>query len=516
MITRDASGPTPTRPRRRKRSREAAPTSERGPAYIRRSLPTLDVLDEDRLATIESHADKILQEIGVEFRGDQETLRLWRDAGADVKRERVRFDPGLVRSIVRATAPRDFVHHARNPDRSVRIGGENVVFAPGYGSPFVRDLEGGRRYGTIADFRNFVKLTYLSPWLHHSGGTVCEPVDLPVNKRHLDMVRAHVRCSDKPFLGSITAPERARDSVDMARIVFGRDFTEAHCVVMGNVNVNSPLVFDGQITGAVRAYSGANQGILIVPFILGGAMGPVTTAGAIAQALAEAMVGVALTQLVRPGAPAILGNFLSSMSLRSGAPTFGMPEPAVGYFAVGQLARRLGVPLRCGGALTASKIADAQAAQESANSLWPTVLCGANYVLHSAGWLEAGLTMGYEKFIIDADQLGMMHVVLGGLVVDENTLAMDAFREVSPGKHFLGCAHTMANYRTAFYDSKIADNDSFEQWTENGSKDAAQRANERCKKMLEAYEPPPIDEARGEELDDFVARRKSATPDSWV
>ncbi len=310
-----------------------------GPAYITRKIPTYQMLSDEGLAQFDLHADRILKEIGIEFRGDAEALELFRKAGADVKGERVRFEPGHVRALCK-TAPEVFTQHARNPARSVQIGGKATVFSPSYGSPFVSDLEGGRRYGSLTDFENFIKLAYISPWLHHSGGTVCEPVEIPVNKRHLDMVYAHMRWSDKAFMGSVTAPERARDSVEMCRILFGADFVDKNCVILGNVNVNSPLVWDGMMTGAIRAYAEANQCSVIVPFILGGAMGPVTTAGALAQAYAEAMVGIALTQLVRPGAPAIFGNFLSSMSLRSGAPTFGMPEPSLAYFAFGALARR--------------------------------------------------------------------------------------------------------------------------------------------------------------------------------
>ena len=217
----------------------------------------------------------------------------------------------------------------------MQIGGDATVFSPAYGSPFVRDLEGGRRYGALEDFCNFIKLAYASPWLHHSGGTICEPVDVPVNKRHLDMVYSHIRYSDKPFMGSVTAPERAADSIEMCRILFGADTVESNCVILGNINVNSPLVYDDTMTGALKTYAAANQCAVVVPFILGGAMGPVTNAGAIAQALAEAMAGIALIQLIRPGAPAILGNFLSSMSLKSGAPTFGTPEPALGYYVIG-------------------------------------------------------------------------------------------------------------------------------------------------------------------------------------
>ena len=329
------------------------------------------------------------------------------------------------------------------------------------------------------------------------------------------MVHAHLRWSDKPLMGSVTSAERAADSVAMTRIVFGEDFVDRHCVIMGNINVNSPLVYDVTMTGALREYAAANQCVVVTPFILGGAMGPVTTAGALAQALAESMVGVALAQLVRPGAPVILGNFLSSMSLRSGAPTFGTPEPAMAYLAIGQLARRLGVPLRCGGALTGSKVADAQAAQESADSLLPALLGGAHFVLHAAGWLEGGLVMGYEKFVLDADHCGMMHTFAAGMPLDENAFAMEAFREVGPGRHFLGCAHTLANYETAFHEPEMADNSAFEQWQEAGAQDANQRAASRVKALLAAYEAPPMDEAVAEALDAFVAKRKAQMPDAW-
>ena len=383
--------------------------AERTP-FLTRKLAPFEVLDDEGLSLLEENADTILQEVGLIFRGDPEALRLLREGGADVDGERVRFPRGMCRSIVRASAPREFTQFARNHDNDVRIGGNATVFAPNYGSPFVRDLDNGRRYGTIEDFRNLVKLTYASPHLHHSGGTVCEPVDVPVNKRHLDMVYAHMRYSDKAFMGSVTAPERARDTVDMARLLFGADYLEDHPVILSLVNANSPLVWDSIMLGAARAYAEANQAVLVTPFILAGAMAPVTVAGASAQTLAEALGGMTFVQLVRPGAPVVLGSFASSMSMQSGAPTFGTPEPALVLYVMAALARRLGVPFRSGGSLCASKVADAQAAYESAATLHPTVLAGVNFVLHAAGWLEGGLTVGYEKFILDADQCGMMQV----------------------------------------------------------------------------------------------------------
>ena len=485
-----------------------------GRPYIVRRIPTYDIMSEENLRRIEETADRILAEIGIEFRDDPVALEHWKGAGATVEGVRVKFEPGMLREILK-TAPVEFTQHARNGEKSVRIGGKNVVFSPAYGSPFVMDLDKGRRYGTIEDFRNFVKLAQSSPWLHHSGGTICEPVDVPVNKRHLDMVYSHIRYSDRAFMGSVTAESRAEDSIDMARIVFGHDFVDRNCVILGNVNVNSPLVWDGTMTLALRAYARANQAAVIVPFILGGAMGPVTNAGAIAQSLAETMAGCALTQLERPGAPVIFGNFLSSMSLRSGSPTFGTPEPAIGSMVVGQLARRLNLPLRCSGNFTTSKLPDAQAMNEATMSMLAAVHCGANFILHSAGFLDGLLSMSYEKFVMDADFCGALHTYLDGVRVDDNQLALDAFREVGPGSHFFGCAHTMANYETAFWDSGIADNDPFEKWQDAGSEDAAIHANRRWKKVLDEFEAPPLDEAIDEALKEFIARRKTSMDDAW-
>ena len=323
--------------------------------FLTRTLAPFEVLNEEGLATIEYNADTILEQVGIDFR-DEEALAAWREAGADVQGERVRFARGMCRHLVQATAPSSFTQYARNPANNVEIGGPHTVFAPAYGSPFVRDLDRGRRYGTIEDFQNFVKLTYLSPWLHHSGGTVCEPVDLPVNKRHFDMVYAHMRWSDKPFMGSVTHPDRAQDTVDMARVLFGADFLEDHPVVLSLANANSPLVWDSSMLGAARVYARANQAVLMTPFILAGAMSPATVAGAATQTLAEALAGMAYVQLVRPGAPVVFGSFASSMSMQSGAPTFGTPEPALVLYILAAVARRLRVPFRSGGALCASKI----------------------------------------------------------------------------------------------------------------------------------------------------------------
>ena len=343
--------------------------------YITRKIREYEVLDEEGLSLIEANADRVLEEIGIEFRDDPEALDLWRDAGADVRGERVHFPKGLCRSLLE-TAPSAFTQHARNPERSVQIGGKATVFAPVYGPPFVRDLEGERRYATIQDFENFVKMAYLAPSMHHSGGTVCEPVDIPVNKRHLDMVHAHMRLSDKPFMGSVTAPERAQDTVEMCKILFGTDFVDQNCVVVNLINANSPMVFDETMLGAAKVYARNNQACIVSPFILAGAMSPVTVTGTLTQILAEVLAGASFTQLIRPGAPVLFGTFAASISMQSGAPTFGTPEPSLVSYGAAQLARRLGLPFRTGGSLCGSKVPDAQAAHESSNTLNTTVLAG--------------------------------------------------------------------------------------------------------------------------------------------
>lgn len=489
--------------------------------FITRQIPYYEVLGNEGLELLEHNADTILQEIGIDFRDDAEALQLLKAAGADVQGERARFPRGMCRAIVQRSAPREFTQHARNPAHTVVIGGNRTVFAPAYGSPFVRNLDEGRRYAKIEDFRNFVKLAYMSTSLHHSGGTICEPVDLPVNKRHLDMVYSHMKYSDKPYMGSVTHPERAQDTIEMTKILFGDGYLDPQtgkprtCII-SLINANSPLTWDATMLGALKTYARANQATIVTPFILAGAMSPVTVAGTVSQTLAESLAGMTLAQLVNPGAPVVLGSFASSLSMQSGAPTFGTPEPALVLYVMAALARRLGVPFRSGGGLCASKIPDAQAAFESANTMIPTCLGGVNFVLHTAGWLEGGLAMGYEKFVMDADQAGMMHTLLAGVDLSENGQALDAIREVGPGKHFLGCAHTQANFQTAFYRSPLADNNSFEQWEAEGGSDMARRANASWKKQLAEYEAPPLDPATDEALLDYMNRRKASFPDSNV
>jgi trimethylamine--corrinoid protein Co-methyltransferase len=301
--------------------------------------------------------------------------------------------------------------------------------------------------------------------------------------------------------------------VELARIAFGGDLQD-RTVMTSLINASSPLVWDATMLASAEVYAAANQATIITPFILAGAMAPTTSAGVAAQTLAESLAGMAFTQLVRPGAPVIFGSFASSMSMQTGAPTFGTPEPAIVLYAVAALARRLGVPFRSGGSLCASKLPDAQAAYESAATLQPTILGGVNFVLHAAGWLEGGLAIGYEKFVLDCDQLGMMATFVKGLDMSDNGQAVDAIIEHEPGTHFLGTAHTLANFETAFYRSPIADNNSVEQWEAEGSQDLAQRANASWKKQLASYEAPPLDPAVDEALQDYMNRRKATFADS--
>ncbi len=483
--------------------------------YIERNIPNFEVLTEEALEIIEYNAETILEEVGVNFVNNPAALDRWRAAGAMVDGERVRIPRGLARKLI-STAPSQFTQHARNPERNVVIGGKSLVLAPVYGPPFVRDMDGGRRYATMEDFRNFVKLGYMSKWLHHSGGTVCEPTDVAVNKRHLDMLLAHMTLSDKPFMGSVTEPSRAQDSVEMCEILFGKEFVQENTVMTSLINVNSPMTFDDVMMGAMEVYAANNQACILSPFIVGGAMAPVSVAGTLTQVLAEVLAGISYNQLIRPGAPVIFGAFVTSIDMNSGAPTFGTPEASHILYGAGQLARRLNLPFRSGGGLCGSKLPDAQAAYETANTLNAALMGGVNFMLHACGWLEGGLVSSYEKFVMDADQLGVLHHLAKGVMSDENAQAMDAIREVGPGGHYLGCAHTQANFKDAFWRTNVLDYKPFETWEEEGARDTMTLANQKVKTMLATYEEPELDPAIKAALETYVAEKKASMPDSFL
>ena len=482
---------------------------------IERNIPLYDLLDETTLEIIERNAETVLAEIGVNFVDNPPALDRWRAAGAEIEGERVRIPRGLARKLC-ATAPSTFTQHARDPNKSVEIGGKNLVLAPVYGPPFVRDSNSGRRYATMEDFKKFVKLGYMSKWLHHSGGTVCEPTDVAVNKRHLDMLLAHMTLSDKPFMGSVTEPSRAQDSIEMCEILFGADFVRDNTVMTSLINVNSPLTFDNTMMGALEIFAAHNQASILSPFIVGGAMAPVSIVGTLTQVLAEVMAGVAYSQLVRAGSPVIFGTFVTSIDMNSGVPNVGAPEAAQITYGAGQLARRMGLPYRSGGGFCGSKLPDAQAGYESANSLNAALLGGVNFMLHACGWLEGGLVASFEKFVMDADQLGILHKFAKGVENDENAQAMGAIEEVGPSGHYLGCAHTQANFKDAFWRSELLDYKPYETWEDEGARDTQALATARVIKLLNDYQQPALDPEIEQRLHDYVAAKKASMPDSFT
>ncbi len=509
-MTRTRSSPRSSR--RRRAAGERAPPEVRAP-FILRKLSTFNVLSEAGLEQIEANADAILAETGMEFQGDPEILGIFAGAGCDVHQTRVRFAPGFCRRTIKATAPAQFTQHARNPANNVQLGGDASVLSPSWGPPFVHDLDRGRRYGAYEDFVDLVKLHHTLPWLHHSGGVVCEPVDLPANKRHLDMLYGHIRHSDRAFMGAFIGAERAGHAIDMARIVFGEDFVAENAVLYCVSNTNAPLVMDSHMSGALKTYARAGQPVACTPWVLTGAMSPSTVAGTLAQVLAETLAAMALTQLVSPGAPCLMGSFASTMSMKSGAPTFGTPEAGLMVLAAGQLARRLGVPLHTVGTLSSSKLPDAQSQQEAAWGLMMSMFAGANLINHATGWLEGGLVTSFEKTILDHDICGKIGRFFDGIDMSENAQAMEAIAATGPGQHFLGSEHTQANFMTALFRPWSPDENSFEQWHAAGEKDAASRANAIWKERLEAYEDPGLDPDIDAALQDYIAARKAEKPD---
>ncbi len=503
-----------TRKKRRNKRRGSGESRPQPSApYIKRKIGTLNVLSEEGLCLIEENADRILHETGMEFSDDPDILNTFKDAGCDIQGSRVRFEPGFCRKIIQASAPSSFYQHARNPKNNVLIGSDATVLCPSWGPPFVRDLDKGRRYATYNDFETLVKLHHTIPWLHHSGGVVCEPVDLPANKRHLDMLYAHIQYSDRPFMGAFIGAERASHSIDMARILFGKETIENQPVLYCVSNTNAPLVMDANMSGSLKTYATANQPVACTPWVLTGAMSPCTIAGTLAQVLAEAMACLSLVQLINPGAPCLMGSFASTMSMQSGSPTFGTPEAGQMVLAAGQLARRLGVPLHTVGTLSASKLPDGQSQQEGTWGLLMAMFAGANVINHATGWLEGGLTTSFEKTIVDADLCGKVARFFDGIDLSENAQAMDAIATTGPGQHFLGSDHTQQNFLTALFRPETADNNSFEQWTSDGEFDSADRANKLLKERLEAYQQPVLDPAIDEALKDYIEQRKAEKPD---
>ncbi|MFD2054836.1 trimethylamine methyltransferase family protein [Mesorhizobium calcicola] len=473
---------------------------------LERGLPYMDLLSQEDLLRLHNISMQILEEIGIEFR-DDEAVELWRAAGADVVGQRVRIDRNQLLELV-AKAPETFTVVARNPAKTISLGGRKSIFVPAYGSPNVLDLEGKRRNSTITDFVNFAKLAYQAPAIHMTGGVLCEPMDIAVPKRHLHMNYSLIRYSDKPFMGAVTSRERAEDTVAMAKIVFGDEFVQDNTVIISLANCNSPLVWDATMLDSVKVYSANNQAMIFAPFVLGGASTAASTVAAVAQLNAEALAGIAFAQLVRPGAPCIYGQWLATVSMKSGAPMAGTPEICHMNLLVGQLARHYKLPWRCSGSNTSSKLVDAQAGYEAARNMYGALIAGANFVLSTTGYLEAALTQSYSKFMLDAEQMVMFYKLGQGIVMREMDEALDAIRQSEPGSHYLGTEHTLKNFEHAFFVPELMNHDSFEQWSFNGSKDANTRGIEAAVRALKEYEAPPIDEAVDEALLDFIKRRE--------
>lgn len=508
----DTDAPVERRKRTGGRGAERSRKSLGGSKYLNlvNTLQKSKIVDDETIEAIHEASLTVLEEIGMDVILP-EARSLMKAAGADVSpgTDRVRFDRGLITEMI-ASAPSGFTLHARNPMRNVQIGGNNLVFAQIASAPFVADRDGGRRAGNQEDYRKLVKLAQSYDVIHTTGGYPVEPVDIHASVRHLDCLSDMVKLTDKVFHAYSLGKQRNLDALEIARI--GRGITpeqmEQEPSLFTIINTSSPLRLDGPMLQGIMEMSVRNQVVVVTPFTLAGAMAPVTIAGALVQQNAEALSGIAFTQMVRRGAPVMYGGFTSNVDMKTGAPAFGTPEYMKAVIAGGQLARRYGIPYRTSNT-NASNTLDAQAAYESAMSLWALTQGGGNFIMHAAGWSEGGLTASFEKFILDVDMLQMVAEFLKPLDVSTDALGLDAIRDVGPGGHFFGTPHTLARYETAFYSPILSDWRNFETWTEAGRPTTYDHANRIFKEKLNDYERPPLDPAIEEELDAFVARRKA-------
>lgn len=477
---------------------------------LTRNMPLVEPLSPEEIEKIDNASMSILEEVGVIFRDDI-ALEDWKRAGADVDGDLVKLDRNLVRELIKSI-PSEITYHARNPEKSVGIGNNNSIFVPMTGAPYLRDLDDVRRNPTLDDLANFHKLSHMLPGLHSSAHHIVEPMDHPVSHRHLRITYSSMKHSDKTFMGMTTSGKNAEDVLDMCGVLFGDEFMESHAVVTGNCNGNSPLVWDETMLSAMRAFNRRNQPVLCSPFVLGGANTPASTVPAVAQLNAEALSALAYTQVVRKGCPAIYGHYLSTVSMQSGAPMAGTPEISLMNFMIGQMARFYDVPWRTSNTLGGAKTLDAQSGYESATTLMAVMLSGANYIWHSAGWNEAGMHCSMAKFVIDAEQCAMAYRMMEGLKWDDFDEALSAVRDIGPGGHYLGHEHTQANFQKAFFMPTLFDNNSYEQWVAEGSKDATTRALEKARKLINDYQEPKLDEGVNEALLDYIARREREIP----
>ncbi|SLN44460.1 trimethylamine methyltransferase family protein [Pseudooctadecabacter jejudonensis] len=477
---------------------------------LKRQLPLTEPMTPDQVEQIDAASMDILENVGVQFRDDI-ALADWKQAGAKVVGDMVYLDRHLVRDLI-ATIPETFTYHARNPANSLPFGGDHGIFVPMTGAPFLRDLDDVRRNPTLEDLANFHKLSHMLPSLHSSAHHIVEPYDHPISQRHLRITYSSMKYSDKTFMGMTTSPKNAEDVMDMCAILFGEAYLDTHPVVTGNCNGNSPLVWDETMLGALRAFSKRNQPVLCSPFVLGGANTPASVPATVAQLNAEALSALAYTQVVRRGAPAIYGHYLSTVSMKSGAPMAGTPEISLMNFMIGQMARHYGVPWRTSNTLGGAKTFDAQAGYESAMTLNAVLMAGANYMWHSAGWNEAGMHCSTAKFIVDAEMCEMGYRMAQGIDWTDFDAALAAVPDVGPGGHYLGHPHTLDHFQKAFFMPEMFDNNSIEQWQAEGSVEITERALTKARAMLNEYEEPKLDIAVDEALRDYIARREREIP----
>lgn len=498
---------SPGRRRGREERQRAAPVSGR-PKQARRLMAPVDIVSADALEAIHQTSIQILEEIGMDFL-HAEARDLLKEAGADVKGERVRFPKALVESKI-GLAPPVFTLHSRNPERSIAIGGDHIAFGSVGSTPNAGDRQGGRRPGNAADFRNFLRLMQSFDQIDFVGGYPTEPADIHASIRHLDAIFDQLTLTDLPIHAYSLGRERIRDGIEMARIARGIDDAtlEREPSLFSIINSSSPLRLDGPMLEGILQLARRNQVTCVTPFTLAGAMAPVTLAGAVAQQNAEALAGLVITQIARPGAPFIYGGFTSNVDMKSGAPAFGTPEYMKTALLGGQLARRYGLPYRSSGVCAANTL-DAQAAYETVFSFWGAVMGGSHFIMHAAGWMEGGLHASFEKMVLDADIIGMIRAFLQPLQIDTDELAMEAIREVGPGGHFFGCAHTQSRYRTAFFAPMVSDWRNYETWREAGSPTAYDTCERIWRERLDHYVEPPIAPEIRAALADFVARRKA-------
>ena len=494
--------------RRRQAGRPSGGVPQRAFGQVERGMPPVRVISNDQVAAIHAAALRVLAEQGMRVLLPR-ARDLFAGAGAQVQGETVRFDTALIEALLQ-TVPGEFMLEARNPAKSLRLGGGFCAYASVGGPAYVMCNDKGRRDGSFAEMRDFLRLVQALNVIHQEGGGPFEPLDLPANTRHLDIYHAQIRYLDKSWQTQTLGHARTMDGIEMAAIMLGTtpEGLRDRPVLLGIINTNSPLQLDIPMAEGLIALAEHGQVNVITPFTLAGAMAPVTVAGALVLQHAEAMVGIALTQIVRPGVPVMYGGFTSNVDMRSGSPAFGTPEYAKAAQASGQLARHIGVPFRSSNVTAANEV-DAQAAYESQMALWGALTGGANLLEHAAGWLHGGLTASFEKLILDAEMLQMMDAYFEPLLTGPGELALDAILEAGAGGHFFGTAHTMERYETAFHAPMLSNWDNHPNWLQKGSVDARARANTIWKDLLTQAEDPPLDAGIDEALTAFVTRRKA-------